>query len=487
MDFPPGPLKTATKSVNFGRVHLLSNNAKCLSKPFAKWLGCKPEIHEVSLQDPTDYEGIFQHANQILQRISSGAGRKLNLFLSPGTPAMAVVWVLLGKTRFPATLLQARKGGLDEVKIPDTFFNDLAPELLRDRDAAFQSLALQSPSEVEGFEDLVGNSPAICQCVAKAKKAAVRDVSILLLGETGTGKEMFAQAIHKASSRRDGPFRAVNCAAIPGALLESELFGHKKGAFTGAERDRKGLFEEADNGTLFLDEIGECPPQLQSKLLRILQPPPGKPLCHREFSRIGESVVKSANVRIIAATNRDLSVEMEATRFREDLYYRLATITIFLPPLRERKTDIPLLAEAFLRRTNLDFSAPDKAYVHKKFSLGTIDFIKRHDWPGNVRELNNAILQAVVMTGGDTIERPDLAMATRTTKSRGASNLLELPLGGDFSLEEKLDLLAKHYLERAMEESDGVKTLAAKLLGLKSYQAMDSKLKSLNIRWKTKR
>ena len=176
-------------------------------------------------------------------------------------------------------------------------------------------------------------------------------------GESGTGKEMFAQAIHKASPRREGAFQSINCAAIPRELLESELFGHVKGGFTGAEKDHPGMFAEADGGTLFLDEIGECDPLLQAKLLRVLQPPPGKGPCHRVFRPVGGTRDVTSDVRIVAATNRDLQHEIKAGRFREDLYYRLAVITLRLPPLRERRPDIPLLVDSFLEQINKAFFA----------------------------------------------------------------------------------------------------------------------------------
>ena len=334
----PGPLKTAVNDGRFDEVHLLSNYAEVVHKPFAKWLGCKPVIHPVELVDPTDYDGIFRCANRVLAEVSAKSIRdrgKLCILLSPGTPAMAVVWVLLGKSRYPASLYQTGRGKLHEAKIPASLFEEVVPDLIRDRDIALQHLASRNPQEVEGFEELVGFSTPIKMAVGLAQRAALRDVSVLLLGESGTGKEMFAQAIHKASRRKSGPFEAINCAAIPRDLLEAELFGHVKGAFTGAEKKRNGAFTRTDGGTLFLDEIGECDPLLQSKLLRVLQPPPGKNPCYREFRPVGGDELLTSDVRIVAATNRDLQREIKAQRFREDLYYRLAVITLKLPPLRE--------------------------------------------------------------------------------------------------------------------------------------------------------
>lgn len=208
--------------------------------------------------------------------------------------------------------------------------------------------------------------------VGRAQKAAVRDVPVLIVGETGTGKELFARAIHQSSHRRDGPFVAINCAAIPRDLLESELFGHKKGAFTGASEDRIGAVEHADRGTLFLDEIGECDPGMQSKLLRVLQPPDGQGPCHRVFRRVGETQDRTCDVRLITATNRDLLASIEAHSFREDLYYRLAVITLSLPSLRDRKTDISLLVEALLDRVNADFRRQEPGFKDKSVSDATV-------------------------------------------------------------------------------------------------------------------
>ena len=260
-----------------------------------------------------------------------------------------------GRERLPASFYQSHKGRLWQTEIPFDLAVDFVPQLLRDADTAFQHLASKSPRDVEGFKDLVGESRSIRLAVGRAQRAAVRDVPILILGESGTGKEMFARAIHAASPRRAGPFVPINCAAIPRELLEAELFGHAKGGFTGALADRRGAFRRADGGTLFLDELGECDPQMQTKLLRVLQPPPGKGPCHRDYAPVGADKPESSDVRVIAATNCDLMEAINQNRFREDLYYRLAAITVKLPPLQDRKSDIPLIAESVLQQINADF------------------------------------------------------------------------------------------------------------------------------------
>lgn len=482
----PGPLKTAVNEGKFDQVHLLSNYAEIVHKPFAKWLGCKPVIHPVELADPTDYDGIFRCTNRVLTEVSKQTERdkaKLCILLSPGTPAMAVVWVLLGKSRYPATLYQTGRGKLHEARIPADLFEEVVPDLIRDRDIALQHLASRNPAEVEGFEQVVGGSTPIRLAVGRAQRAALRDVPVLLLGESGTGKEVFAHAIHRASRRKNGPFEAINCAAIPRDLLEAELFGHVKGAFTSADKDREGAFARTDGGTLFLDEIGECDPLLQSKLLRVLQPPAGKSSCYREFRAVGGSKLLTSDVRIVAATNRDLQREIKAHRFREDLYYRLAVITLQLPPLRERRSDIPLLASSFLEMINKDFAGQEPGYRYKKISPSAIEFVKRYGWPGNVRQLYNTLLQAAVMTDNEVIDRQDVTAAIGEMAADQTLNILEQPLGDGFDLDEHINSLRKHYLRRAMAESKGNKTRAARLLGMKHYQTLDAQLERFDVDW----
>ena len=311
----------------------------------------------------------------------------------------------------------------------------------------------------------------------------MRGVSVLLLGESGTGKEMFAQAIHKASPRRDKPFLPINCAALSKTLLESELFGHAKGAFTGADKDRPGAFEIASGGTLFLDEIGECDLETQAKLLRVLQPVSGEGSSVRMVRRLGDDRERKIDVRVIAATNRDLHRAIRDGLFREDLFYRLATISISLPPLRDRRSDIAKIAERLLDQVNRQFSAEEPNYQHKKLSASAIAFVKRHDWPGNVRQLFNALVQAAVLAEGDTLGRGDLAAALGEMPGQAASNaqLTERPLGDEFNLDAFLTDLHRQYLRRAMEEAKGVKAQAARLLGMTNYQTLDAQLKRLRV------
>lgn len=481
-----GPTKTLLNTQEFDEIRLLSNYPAAWNKNFATWLGVKAKVIAVDLKKPTDYKTIFPLADTELAALRNRkdwGNTQLCLHLSPGTPAMAAVWLLLGKTRYPATFYETYGGKSWVTEIPFDLTIDVIPEFFKDPDALLQHLASESPGEIEGFKDIVGDSTAIREAVGRAKRAAIRGVAILLLGESGTGKEMFAQAVHRASPRCDKPFLAINCAALSKSLLESELFGHTKGAFTGAEKERKGAFELVDGGTIFLDEVGECDLETQAKMLRVLQPLPGEGPSIRSIRRLGDDRDRKVDVRIIAATNSDLHKAIRDGRFREDLFYRLATITITLPPLRDRKVDIPRIAQKLLDQINRQFQEEEPNYKHKSLSASAISFVKRHAWPGNVRQLFNVLVQAAVMNDDCTLERTHLvaALGEMPADSSGLNAILERPIGDDFEVEEYLNDVHRSYLRRAMEEAKGVKTQAARLLGMKNYQTLDAQLKRLNV------
>jgi two-component system NtrC family response regulator len=249
----------------------------------------------------------------------------------------------------------------------------------------------------DSFEGMLGSSPSMQPVFDSIRKVATTDAPVLILGESGTGKEMVARAIHKRSGRKDGPFIAINCSAIPETLLESELFGHEKGAFTGAHVQRKGRIETSSGGTLFLDEIGEIPQPLQVKLLRFLQ--------EQTIERVGGRQEIQINTRVIAATNADLKKGMSAGTFREDLFYRLAVVQIVLPPLRDRENDILMLAKFFLQRFATEVNKPGIT-----FDAEALRALKKHSWPGNVRELENCVRRAVIMADGKRVTASDLEL-----------------------------------------------------------------------------
>jgi len=298
--------------------------------------------------------------------------------------------------------------------------------------------------EIE-FEDIVAKSQKMLDVIDMAKRVAQVNSTVLIRGESGTGKELIARAIHRASPRCDGPFIPVNCGAMPDTLLESELFGHEKGAFTGAIARKLGRFELADKGTIFLDEIGDMPPALQVKLLRVLQ--------DRRFERVGGTKTIEVDVRIIAATNQNLEQLMAENKFREDLYYRLNVITIFVPPLRERPEDIPLLAEHFLRKYRTE---TNKKVVG--FSEETMNMLMSYHWPGNVRELENAVEHAVVLTKSQIIQPDDLPFNLRSHEPEVPAQIT--------TLEEAQREFKRRLIMRVLQQTGGNRTKAAQILNI---------------------
>lgn len=481
-----GPTSTLLKNETFDEVILLSNYKKKWNDLFAKAHGgANVNVVKVELDKPTEYDAIFEIAQAELGKLKTRLGDKpfeLCIHLSPGTPAMTAVWVLLGRTQFSATFYQTHRSRAWKAQIPFDLTLDVIPAYLRDPDSTLHHLASEAPSDVAGFEDIVGESRAIREAVGRAKRSAVRSVSVLLLGESGTGKELFANAIRQASPRRKKKFIAINCATLSEELLRSELFGHSKGAFTGAAADKLGAFEVADGGTIFLDEVGECDLATQAQLLRALQPDTSKGPSVRTIQRLGDGQEKVVDVRILAATNQDLRQRIKEGKFREDLFYRLATITITLPPLRSRKSDIEPMAIRILDQINRQFEQEEPSYEHKKLSASAKSFVKRHDWPGNVRQLYNALVQAAVLCEKQ-IDRADIesALAEMPQADSSIATLAAHPLGDGFDIEKHLNNVRIEYLHRALEEAGGVKAEAARLLGMNNYQTLDAQLKKFKI------
>jgi two-component system response regulator HydG len=353
-----------------------------------------------------------------------------------------------------------REGAIDFIEKP------FPPEVLRVRVEKAIEIARErrgartARARAEAFEEdlgrahdfhgLVGGSEPMHRVHDQIRKVAATDATVLVLGESGTGKELVARAIHDGSPRREKPFVTISCAAIPEGLLESELFGHEKGAFTGAVRRKLGRFELAHEGTLFLDEIGEIPPAIQVKLLRVLQ--------ERKFERVGGEETVEVDVRVVSATNRDLAAMVKASRFREDLYYRLDVVPITLPPLRERPGDVEELARYFVSRM-----APRLGRAVTTIAPEALELLRRHRWPGNVRELENVIEQALVFAEGEKVRPEDLPDGLRKAPR---APVLPVPQG-DRSLTEILEDLERHLILAAYEKARGVKAETARLLRIK--------------------
>jgi DNA-binding NtrC family response regulator len=472
-----GPIAQALKSRLYDEVFLLSNYPNKQVEPFVKWLGqqskTKLSVRHVSLDRPTNFGKIYEAAVSLLQAIEKAEGGRPNLtfHLSPGTPAMAAVWILLSKTRFNAELIESSKQhGVSPVSVPFDISAELLPAIFSAPDERLDALSMGLPPEAAEFRNVIYRSPQMNRVVIMARRVAIRSVPVLIEGESGTGKELLARAIHHASSRSKGPFVAVNCGAIPKELLESEFFGHERGAFTGANTARAGHFEQADGGTLFLDEIGELPLADQVKLLRALQ--------EREVVRVGASKAKKIDVRVISATNRDLLSAITDNRFREDLYYRLAVAVINIPPLRDREGDLGLLIDRILEQVNGE-SATEPGFSDKKISAGAKNVMLQHRWPGNVRELLNVIRRATIWSAGSTITELDIADVLHCTPRRGkgeAGGVLPT-LSDRIDLPELVESIKRRYLEEAMRKTGGNKTKAAVLVGLPNYQTLTNWMK----------
>ena len=334
--------------------------------------------------------------------------------------------------------------------------------------------ALNSSHE---FSNIIGRSDPMLALFKMVETIAKTNSTVLITGESGTGKDLVARAVHYNSLRREHPFVALNCGALPETLLESELFGHMRGAFTGADANKKGLVEVAEKGTIFLDEIGEMSATMQVKLLRVLQ--------DRRFRRLGGTEEVQADIRVIAATNQDLQKMVAENRFREDLYYRINVIHLDLPPLRERREDVPLLAEHFLKKYSEGVEKPVRS-----ISREAMDVLSAHDWPGNVRELENAIERAVALEQSHVVlpESLPAQVRARSSKGVGASDAaVGQRSGGLPELKEGFDLEAlgeefyRHYIALALERAGGVQTKAAEMLGM-SFRSFRYYAKKFNLR-----
>ena len=361
-----------------------------------------------------------------------------------------------------------KEGAFDFITKPfdtDHLLHLIRKAIENQRLIAENTLLKEELSSVIGVPTIIGKSAAITEVAKKIQRVASAKTTVLLLGESGTGKELFARAIHCLSTRNEYPFVAINCAAIPRELLESELFGYEKGSFTGAETRKLGKFELADRGTVFLDEIGDMDITLQAKILRVIQ--------EGEIERVGGLRPNKVDVRVIAATNKEIEKAVAEGTIREDLYYRLSVFPVVIPPLRERAEDIPLLAEFFVRKC----AAETKRSV-REISPEALDMLMRYPWKGNVRELENAIERAVILCEGDTVTSQHVILNSLSTEPR----LGALPMNGPLeeTTKEAVRVAETQRIRRALQETRGNKSRASELLSV-SYKTLLTKIKEYRI------
>jgi DNA-binding NtrC family response regulator len=383
-------------------------------------------------------------------KLPDGNGVDLTAIIKEKNPSVEVV-LLTAYGNIPDGVQAIKNGAFDYIVKGDDN-NKIIPLLHRaiEKNSLTKRVAqLEAQLETKfSFDGIIGTSKSLQQAIELAKKVAMTDTTVLLTGETGTGKEVFAQAIHQSSLRKNKSFVAINCSAFSHDLLESEMFGHKAGAFTGATKDKKGLFEEANNGTIFLDEVGEMALDLQAKLLRVIE--------NGEFIKVGESKITKVNVRIITATNRDLRKEIETGQFRQDLYYRLSVFQIQLPALRERVLDIELLANYFLNLFTLKTNKKIKA-----ISNDFIQLLKLHTWPGNIRELKNVIERSVILETENRLMPDSLPIEIQQLKTTNQDSNQDKTLSA-FSLASA----EKLHIQKVLNYTNGNKTETARLLGI---------------------
>ncbi len=434
----------------------------------------KREGYDVDLAD-TGEEAVRRHRDEpydlVLTDLALGRGMNGMEVLRSAKerrPETAVVMITAHGSE--AIAVEAMKAGAEDY-VAKPFDNEelrviVRRALERTRLRREHRMLLDRVQRETGFDNLIGSGSQMRQVFETIQKVAETDLTVLVRGESGTGKELVAQALHNRSSRRNRPFVAVNCAAISRELVESELFGHEKGAFTGADARREGRFEAANGGTIFLDEIGDMAPETQAKVLRVLE--------ERALERGGGPKSIPVEVRVGAATQRDLGAEVKKGRFRDDLYYRLKVVEIELPPLRERTEDLPALTQRFLTKV-----CERLGRAEKRIGPGAMAALARHPWPGNVRELRNALEQASVLSAGESIEEADL----RLDAEPGAAPLAQPGGGSSFGSAKKraVEHFEREFLLRALRENGGNISRTAEAIGM-VRQSLQQKIRELGLR-----
>lgn len=459
-----GPICAALRKSDFDKAVIISNYAIEKSLHYSKWITPRVKtlvgIENVELANPTDFQEIYEAATAVIEKTLKGyADEAVNLtyHLSPGTPAMGQIWLLIAISSHPAGLIKTSpESGVEAVQLPFKISAEYAPAPTHEQKKELDALLDGTVPQAAEFSSVIHSSHEMKEVIAQARHVARYDVPVLLLGESGTGKELFAKAIHNSGARKEGPFIAVNCGAIAESLFEAEFFGYKKGAFTGAARNKEGYFEAANGGTLFLDEIGDLPLYLQVKLLRAIQ--------SRSVTRVGDTAAREFNVRVIAATNKDLIREVAAGNFRDDLFHRIAHGIIKIPPLRERRGDVTLLTDHFLKE-----ACEKLGIAPKTFSPDARQMLINYDWPGNVRELSNTITRLMIWGAIEKITIRDVEKHL-IKMPKGLDSAIDVSIGEGFKMDDFLNNIKVQILKKADKESNGSPVKAARLLGIKNYQ-----------------
>ena len=472
----PGPILSTLRAESFDRVELVYNYSQDEKDVEGYLARLEAEINapinaqKVDLSSPIAYGEIYVAAEAKLAALKeSHSSTEFNILLSPGTPAMQVVWVLLNKTSYPAVLWQSSpEAGVQQADVPLEIAAEYVPSINTVSTEAISRLAGADVPADASFDQIITQNPHMQGLKTQATVLADTDVPVLIYGESGTGKELFAQAIHNASKRAGGPIKSVNCGAFPKELIDSVLFGHTKGAFSGAGSDKLGVFDQANGGTLFLDEFGELEPEVQVRLLRVLN--------DGTFTPVGGDKEKKVDVRIIAATNKDLMLEVGEGNFREDLFFRVAVGVLHLPPLRKRHGDIMLLTSCLLKAIGEE----EDKLKNKKISPEGKNLILKHNWSGNIRELHSTLFRAALWSQSDVIGAGDIQQAMFDMPEKG-SGVLGRDMSQGIDINEVISEVCVHYLERALAESGGIKKKSAQLLGLKSPQVLTTWMEKYGI------
>lgn len=455
------------------KINALKENLNKDFSDYKSWLqsrtNTKLNFVKVNLSSPTDHSEIYKACLSELDKIyKENPDTKLTYLISPGTPAMHAVWLILSQTKYPGELIETSpEAGLKKIKLPFEISVDYNPSLNKIIESSFKGLSLEDFSKDQDFQNIFFQSKQMHFVFNKAIKVAQFDEPVLITGETGTGKEGLAHIIYKKSRRKDNTFKTLNCGAIPQELVESELFGHKKGSFTGADKDKKGLFEVCNNGTLFLDEFGELPLRTQVKLLRVLQ--------DGSFTPIGSTEEIKTNVRLIAATNKNLIEEIKQGKFREDLFYRIAVFTIDLPSLRERQGDLKFLIGKFIEKIKKEKDQFPEVQ-DREISVGGMNELLNHSWPGNVRELLNTLQRILLLGDSKKISAEEVKKNLYQFDKADKENLLLSYIPSDFNFDSVIGKIVKHYYSLAQKQTTK-KTEISKLLGFQNYQTMENWIK----------